>query len=194
MKTSLKLIFAILVLHINPLAAQQKEIKDFSLANAADNRTITLSSYANSKAVVVIFTSNQCPYDKYYIDRIKSLAAACKSKNVPVLLVNSHGGDAESMGNMAKAAKANGFTMPYLADKSFKVVQMFDVKKSPEAFLLQNKGGKFSIAYRGAIDNNPQVANDVKEKYLSVALDAVLAGKAPSKIITRPTGCMIKRF
>ena len=49
-------------------------IADVELTNAVDSKTISLSKLS-SKNVVVIFFSNNCPFDKYYLDRIKSMEA-----------------------------------------------------------------------------------------------------------------------
>ncbi len=39
---------------------------------------------------------------------------------------------------------------------------MFGATKTPETFVLQNNGaGAFVLKYRGAIDDNPQVAREV---------------------------------
>ena len=37
-------------------------------------------------------------------------------------------------------------------------------------FLLKNTGGKYSLAYAGAIDDNPQVEKDAKQNYLKNAI------------------------
>jgi hypothetical protein len=47
--------------------------------------------------------------------------------------------------------------------------------------------------YRGAIDDNPQVASDVKHSFLKEAIESTLKGQNPLKSSVHPTGCMIKR-
>ena len=49
--------------------------------------------------------------------------------------------------------------------------------KSPEVFLLKNEGGKFTVVYHGAIDDNAQVESDVRQNYLRSAIDNMLANK-----------------
>ena len=92
---------------------------------------------------------------------------------------------------MANKISTWGIDVPYLADKEQTVKASFGARKSPEVFLLKNNGGKFSIYYKGAIDNNPQVASDVKEQYLKQNIESLLKETSPVSG-SRPTGCIIK--
>ena len=65
------------------------QVSDFTLSNVMNGKTVSLAQYKNSKGVVVIFIGNNCPYDQYYINRIKSLINEYNSKT-PVLLINAH--------------------------------------------------------------------------------------------------------
>ncbi len=46
------------------------KIENFSLVNATNNKTVSLADFANERTVVLIFTSNYCPYARLYEDRI----------------------------------------------------------------------------------------------------------------------------
>jgi peroxiredoxin len=95
---------------------------------------------------------------------------------------------------MARHAKEKGYRFPYLADKEHRVAGMLGATKTPEAFVLQNNGGgTFVLKYRGAIDDNPQVAQEVTVNYLHDAIAATLNRRNLSVAEKRPTGCMIKR-
>ena len=50
------------------------------------------------------------------------------------------------------------------------------------------------MRYKGAIDDNPQIENYVKEKYLEQVLDNLLAGRPVGVADKRAAGCLIKRF
>jgi peroxiredoxin len=107
--------------------------------------------------------------------------------------VNSGTDAAESTENMKKKAEQSGMNMPYLADKDQTLMQKFGATKSPQAFLLKNNGGKFSIVYNGAIDDNAQVEGDVHHAYLKDAIDILLANQSIATPEVRPTGCTIRR-
>lgn len=126
------------------------------------------------------------------MDRIKTLAQQYQSK-VPFLLVNSDADAGESTDNMIKRAQQLALTLPYLADKDQSLMQSLNAHKSSETFLLKNSNGKFTVAYRGAIDDNPQVASDVKRSYLKEAVDKCLAGQTIDATEVRPVGCNIRK-
>lgn len=172
--------------------AKAQSVADFELINVLDEKPVSLSDFKNKKGVVIIFTSNVCPYTVYYEGRITQLISAYKEKDIQFLLINSHTEDKESEEEMANKISAWGLNVPYLADKDQEVLAAFGAKKSPEVFLLKPHDGEFSIFYKGAIDNNPQVASDVKERYLKDNIDLLLNDKPP-KPGGRPIGCIIKQ-
>lgn len=181
-----------LMLLLTGMIAKAQTLENFTLTNVIDNKKISLYSYSGSSAVVIIFTSNACPFDRHYTDRIQALANSYAGK-IPVLLINAHADDEESIETMKNHATEQKFTMPYLADKDQTVLNQFNARKSPEAFLLKVNAGKFTIVYRGAIDDNAQSADDVIHAYLKNALDQLLAGQKLQVAETRPIGCNIRR-
>jgi peroxiredoxin len=168
-----------------------QQVADFTLTNAVDDKTVSLASHSSEAVVVLIFTSNICPYDGYYMGRITDLIRDYQGK-ASVLLVNSHTEAGESLENMARHASQNNIRVPYLSDKDQTVMKNLNAHKSPEAFVLKKSAAKFSVLYHGAIDDNPQVADDVKHHYLRKAIDAVLGGKTPPAHV-RPVGCNIRK-
>src|SRR5687767_6208944 len=66
------------------------KIENFTLTNAISNQPVSLSNYASDKGVVLIFTSNYCPYSKLYEDRIIALANQFENQGIKFLLVNSN--------------------------------------------------------------------------------------------------------
>lgn len=186
-----KLILTFIVIFSIMGFSRAQKIENFSLQDVRDNKQVSLSDFNKAKGIVVIFTSNVCPYSVYYEGRITQLIAEFKNKGIEFLLINSHTDDKESKAEMANKIAAWGLNVPYLADKDQKVMTMFGARKSPEVYLLKSNGGSFSVFYKGAIDNNPQVASDVKQQYLKENINLLLQGK-PAKTGGRPIGCMIK--
>lgn len=167
-------------------------IKNFQLVNVVGNQTVSLDSYASSKGLVLIFTSNSCPYDDYYRKRIDQLAKAYQDR-VPVVLVNAHAEPNESVERMVEKANLLNLTIPYLADKDQTLMTSLNVRKSPEVVLLANSSGNFSVVYRGAIDDNAQVEADVHHHYLRDAIDAMLSNQKITTPEVRPVGCNLKK-
>lgn len=179
---------AVLLLPAVILPAQT--IQSFTLTNVTNGQTLSLESYPSCSGVVIIFTSNSCPYDEHYRGRITSLARSFQDK-VPLLLVNST--PDESPEAMAKMARQLGLTLPYLADKEQKLMQQLGATKTPHAFLLKNNGGKYTVVYHGAIDDNAQVESDVRHAYLRDAIEIMLNNQKVATAEVRPMGCTLRK-
>jgi hypothetical protein len=167
-------------------------IEDFSLTNVINGSTVSLDTYPSCAGIVIVFTSNTCAYDEHYRARINALAKQYADR-VPLLLVNSGTEALESSENMARKSQQIGLTVPYLADKDQKVMQQLGATRTPQAFLLKNNGGRFSLVYQGAIDDNPQVPTDVRQAYLKDAIDIMLTNQQVETQQVRPVGCTIRR-
>jgi hypothetical protein len=168
-------------------------ISNFSLTDVVDGNTVSLSYFDSYTGVVIVFVSNECPYDAYYLSRIKVLAESYKSK-VPFLLINSHLDEKESAEAMKRHAEQKGISITYLADKDQVVLKLLDARKSPECFVMKNNNGKFTVVYRGAIDDNPQSDKDVNHPFLKEAIDKLLLSQNIAVREERPVGCSIRRY
>jgi hypothetical protein len=167
-------------------------LQNFELNDARNGKNVSLKDFSSSKGIVLIFSSNECPFDEYYSTRIQELAAAYGDK-VPVMLVNSHVEAGESAEAMATYLRRAGLDLPYLADKKQVILNSLSPRKTPEAFLLQNKNDQFSVIYRGAIDDNAQSADDVKNSYLKTSIEELLAGKSLTTSEERAVGCSVRK-
>ena len=181
--------FALPYCYVDAIA---QEVKNFKLVNVLNNQTVSLDNYPTCEGMVVIFTSNSCPYDEYYRKRITQISEAYQDR-VPVVLVNAHAETNESADKMRLKAKQLNLTIPYLADKDQSFMASLNVRKSPEAFLLKNLNGKFTVVYRGAIDDNAQVEADVRHRYLRDAIDIMLTNQKIETPEVRPVGCNLKK-
>jgi peroxiredoxin len=172
-----------------------EKIESFSLTNATDSRAVSLDQYLNSKGVVLIFTSNDCPFARLYEEKIIALNKAYENKGVRFILVNAgtKNADSESVAAMAQRAREKGFSFPYLADPNLKTADMFGATKIPEAFVLESKNGSFILRYRGAIDDNPQATEGVASNYLKDAIAAIIGNSTIKVTEKKATGCVIKR-
>jgi thioredoxin-related protein len=188
----MKKILVIFFMSAALIVQAQKVIDDFTLTNVVDGKPLSLSAYPSCSGVVIIFTSNTCPYDEYYRSRIQKLSQAYHDK-VPVFLVNALVDASESVDQMAKKAQQAGIKTPYLADKDQTLMQKLGATKTPQAFLLKNNGGQFTVVYSGALDDNAQVESDVHRNYLRDALDIMLANQEIATREVRPVGCTIRK-
>ncbi|WP_240676023.1 thioredoxin family protein [Botryobacter ruber] len=167
------------------------KVSNFSLKDG-NSKAVSLSQYAGSKAVVVVFTNNSCPYARLYENRLVTLANTYARQGVQFIFVNPSVGPGEADEKIQELA-AKKFPFPYLADEGQQVSSQFGASKTPEAFVLLNNKGDFTLKYKGAIDDNPQAEANVKNYYLKQVIDEVLSNKTVTSLENRATGCMIKR-
>jgi peroxiredoxin len=163
-------------------------IADFGLPDAVSGKTLAMTTLsAGKKATVIVFLSTECPVSNAYNERMAQIAAAYKAKGVQFIGINANDGEATSA--IATHARQNDFSFPVLKDANQAITDRFDAKVTPEVFVADAKG---ICVYHGPIDNN-QNAGSVTKKYLTNALDDVLAGKAVAVKSARAFGCGIKR-
>ena len=111
-------------------AVFSQAIDSFSLLNAADNTSFSLSTYKADKAIVLIFYSGKCAYGEHYFERIVSIKNEYSPRGVKFVLINANSSDfvaEESIEEMKKFADTNNLNIPYLADKEKKVKNRFEI-------------------------------------------------------------------
>lgn len=187
----MKTFLFVILLAASCFAQAQQLVTSFSLTDVNSGEEISLDKYASSPAIVILFTSNECPFDKSYAARIASLVTTYGDK-VAFLLVNSHLDPLESEENMKKASATWRFRAPYLSDKKQVAMTALDARRSPECFVLKPAKGGFQVSYNGAIDDNPQTPEAVAAPYLRNAIESVLNNK-PAPEPVRAAGCSIRK-
>ena len=182
---------ALLLFSFSP--ANDRTVDDFSLKNV-NGKFVSLKDYPAAKGFVIVFTCNHCPYAKQYPARLNELNKKYKPLGVPVIAISSADTvnyEEDSYAKMAAKAKTEHFSFPYLFDAQQTVAKYFAAKKTPHAFVIWKKGGKWTIKYDGAIDDNALHPELVKNKYVADAVDALLQGKEVTTKETRSIGCQI---
>jgi hypothetical protein len=84
--------------------------------------------------------------------------------------------------------REDGWPYPYLYDEAQDVARSFGAERTPDIFVLDRE---LRLSYRGAPDEDYDDPS-CNATWLREALDAVLAGEAPSRPRTEPVGCPIK--
>ena len=164
---------------------------DFKL-KSVDNKMYSMADYKDAKGFIVVFTCNHCPFAVKYEDRIIDLAKKYKSKGYILLAINPNDPAAQpedSFELMQERAKEKKFSFPYLFDEGQKIYPQYGATKTPHVFLLDKN---LLVKYIGAIDDNVEDADQVKEKYLENAIAALENGEEPTPNTTKAIGCSIK--
>ncbi|MFO8011700.1 MAG: hypothetical protein R6X20_00200 [Phycisphaerae bacterium] len=90
-----------------------------------------------------------------------------------------------------KAAQQHGVPYPILDDHLGRVGRLYGATHTPHIFIKAPDG---TIAYEGAVDNDPEGEKDPEQRvnYVEKALQALLTAKEPGTPKTKPYGCTIK--
>jgi thiol-disulfide isomerase/thioredoxin len=175
------------------VAQSYQGLEAVKLVNAVNGDSMAIDAKSSGPLVVIIFTSNFCPYSRIYEERIIKMHREYGNRDVEIVLVNPNQGPDDSLDEMKKKAAVAGYNFPYLKDSDQVLTSIMGATRTPEAFLLKPSNRSFELVYRGAIDDNPQAANDVEYAYLKDAIDTALRGQSVENANVRVTGCIIKR-
>jgi peroxiredoxin len=159
----------------------------FTLTDYEGNKH-SLSDYAESRAIVIMFIATKCPVSNDYNSRMEKLFNDYKDKEVTFLGINSN--KAEDVSEIRNHAKDNGLTFTILKDEKNIIADKFDASFTPEIFVLSND---YELLYHGRIDNSRR-ESEVNTTDLRNALDEILSGKSVSNPETKAFGCTIKRI
>jgi len=163
------------------------------LTTNMDGKDAILREYVNSNGMMIIFSSNTCPFVKGWESRYFGLAKYCEANNIGFVLINSNeakrNGD-ESFINMKNHAKEKGYTFPYLMDHGSTIANAFGAKSTPQVYFFNTN---LKLVYRGAIDDNYKDESKVTQTYALNAMRNYMAGSTPNPAITEAIGCSIKR-
>jgi peroxiredoxin len=153
-----------------------------------DGQPHSLSDLKQSKAIVLVFTCNSCPYAIDYEERIIALTKQFAAQGVTVVAVNVNKVPEDSLDAMKARAKSQGFNFAYLYDETQQIARDYGATYTPEFFVLD---AQRKIAYMGALDDSP-AADKVQEQHVAAALTALLAGTQPKVTETVAIGCRIR--
>ncbi len=169
------------------------EAPNFALPNASDGKIVSLDSFPESRAYLVAFLCNHCPFVKLIRDHFASLGNAAMDKGAAVFAISSN--DIEnypddSPPKMAIEASEAGYRFPYLFDESQEVAKAYKAACTPDFFLYDSER---RLAYRGQYDDaRPGNGREVTGKDLEEAIKAVLDGRRMGEPQLPSIGCNIK--
>ena len=205
MKSLFLSLAAMAMLVAAPVLAQEQAIGEKAPMITAplmgiDGKANTLLNLKGGNGLLVIFSCNTCPFvvgnahkTEGWEGRYNGLAELAESLNIGMVLVNSNEAKREgddSLPAMKNHAMEAGYTMPYVVDEGSKLANACGARTTPHVYLYNSN---LELAYRGAIDDNVNRAEEVKERYLDMAMRRMAEGKKIKTTETKAVGCSIKR-
>lgn len=167
---------------------------EFQLKNV-DGRTLSLADYRAQKGLIVVFTSNHCPFAKAYEDRLIALDRKFSPQGYPVLAImpnNPAAYEEDSFDNMKLRARDKAYPYAYAIDETQKTARAFGATRTPQVYVLKQTNGQFILEYVGTVDDSPQDSASVQRRYVDEAVSSLLIGRPVQSPITKPIGCAIK--
>jgi peroxiredoxin len=166
---------------------------EFSLTDTVSGKKMSLATFKDRKALLVMFICNHCPYVKHLKPALVQLGKDYEKKDAAIVAISandpvSHPEDAPD--KLGAEAKSLGYRFPMLFDETQKVAQAYKAACTPDFFVFD---ASRKLVYRGQFDaSRPGNNQPVTGSDLRAALDAAIAGKpAPSKQVPS-LGCNIK--
>lgn len=164
---------------------------DFQLPGV-DGKTYSRKDFEGSKAFLVMFICNHCPYVKAIEDRLILLGEFMKSQNLPMLAICSNDSESypdDSFLKLQERWKEKNYPFPYLHDESQNVAKSFGAVCTPDFFLFNKE---LQLVYRGRLDDSWKEPEKVTQEELKEAILALIKNKRISSDQIPSMGCNIK--
>jgi peroxiredoxin len=166
---------------------------DFQLPDVVSGQTISLSTFAQKKALLVMFICRHCPFVKHVKKELAQLGKDYINKGLGIVAISTN--DAKNYPDDApELLKAMAieldFNFPFCYDESQETAKAYTAACTPDFFLFD---AKQQLVYRGQLDESrPSNGKPVTGADLRAAIDAVLADKPVAGEQKPSIGCNIK--
>lgn len=161
---------------------------------SVNGKSHSVSQHLNKNGLILIFTSNSCPFVEAWEDRYKIIENLCRKLDLDMLYINSNHNRREGVDSykaMQQHFKKMGYSFNYLLDERSELANILGAITTPHVFMF-DKSSK--LVYTGAIDDNYESAAEVKNFYLEDAIMSLGTGKEIEVNRTKAVGCSIKRY
>jgi thiol-disulfide isomerase/thioredoxin len=169
------------------------EAPPFQLTDTLSGEKFSLEELKSTKATVIMFLCNHCPYVKHVNPEIIRVAKDFIPRGVSFIAISSN--DAvrypdDGPEQMKINALELGYPFPYLYDETQEVARAYDAACTPDFYLFD---GELQLVYRGRLDDaKPKNENPLTGKDLRNAIAAVLNGEPVADKQYPSAGCNIK--
>lgn len=168
-------------------------LKDFQLTGT-DDQSHSPAEFADKEGLLVVFTCNHCPYaraawpiivelQEQFGDQLGFIAI---NANDPVNYPD------DSFEKMKELVEEFNVDFPYVIDETQEVAKAYRAQCTPDPYLFKKEGDEFKLFYHGRVNDNWQEPDQVSERNLREAMQALLAGDKAPEDQPASMGCSIK--
>jgi len=164
---------------------------DFNLP-ATDGKTYSLSSFIDSKFLVIFFTCNHCPYVIGSDEVTRKTAGKFSSLGVTFVAINSNSKNTypeDDFPHMVERMEQHKFPWKYLYDESQEVALAYGALRTPHFYVFDEVR---RLVYTGRGVDSPRDTSKMMVNDMDRALEELTSGKTISVPVTNPIGCNVK--
>ena len=175
-----------------PVCEFGKPAVDFSLPGI-DGKTWTLQQCRGTKATLIMFICNHCPYVKAVQQLLVRDAKELLSYGINTLAImpnDTVAFPADSLENMKRVAMENAYPFPYLIDETQQIAKAYGAVCTPDFFGYNQD---LQLQYRGRLDATTpsNQSKDSRRDLFEAMVMVAETGKGPDTQIPS-MGCSIK--
>ena len=166
---------------------------DFKLPDVVSGKTISLATFSDKKALLVMVICQHCPFVKHVQNELAKLGQDYVNKGLGIVAISANdvaNYPDDSPEKLKTMAQELGFNFPLCYDESQEVAKAYTAACTPDFFLFD---GAYKLVYRGQLDDSRPGNNiPVTGQDLRAAIEAILGGNT-IKVDQKPSiGCNIK--
>lgn len=163
-----------------------EKLPDFTMTDFT-GKEHSLEDYED-KVVVLIATSQHCPWVKGSDLHLEEIAKKYRDKGVVFLKFDSHSNTPPE--DIKEYNEKRELTIPVLKDEQNEYADKVAATRTPEVYIVNKE---HELVYHGAYDNRKVPEQKGDTNYVANALDALLAGEEIEPKEVNAWGCTIKR-
>jgi peroxiredoxin len=166
---------------------------DFHLPEVVSGESISLATFTEKKALLVMFICQHCPFVKHIQKELARLGKDYLNSQLGIVAISAN--DVKNYPNDSpESLKAMvlemEFKFPLCYDETQNIAKAYTAACTPDFFLFDNNR---QLVYRGQLDDSrPSNSQPVTGADLRLAISNVLADKAVSVEQKPSIGCNIK--
>ncbi|MEM7593135.1 MAG: thioredoxin family protein, partial [Cyanobacteria bacterium P01_A01_bin.83] len=148
---------------------------EFELPDVVSNKAVSLKTFTDSKALLIMFICQHCPFVKHVQQELAKIGQDYQDQPLGMLAISANdvaNYPQDSPEMLKQMAEELSFNFPVCYDESQEVSKSYTAACTPDFFLFDSS---LKLAYRGQLDDSrPSNGVPVTGKDLRQAIDALL--------------------
>jgi len=182
-----------MVLTASTMLSLGTQAPEFHLPEVVSGETISLSSFADKKALLVMFICRHCPFVKHIQAQLAQLGKDYLTSSLGMVAISANdvtNYPDDAPDSLKVMVTELDFKFPLCYDETQETAKAYTAACTPDFFLFDEER---KLVYRGQLDDSrPSNGKPVTGEDLRAAIDAVLAGKSITTEQKPSVGCNIK--